>query len=213
LFLSGITIDNFRPQQGSLFCDGLAVGCSWEDSYLIEQQQVKSLNRCIVSSANLLASQIQGFNLLTEWLHSADYNLLPAQGIPLFQKPGQILRHRYIENANLVSNELATNAVRGVTSKIPSPEYAFKVSPDGVFISVRDFFGTLELQSFLPSFKLGPKQAQVQDPQKGAGLGLFLVIRYSSVLIVESQAGVCTTASAFVPSRQDGTKIFYFNQI
>jgi anti-sigma regulatory factor (Ser/Thr protein kinase) len=187
--------------------DGCLCG-SWENAHLVESYDFKTIQNWVIANVGIPASKTQGYRELASWLQSPAGDCLHE--LPNFKALAQRKKHRYLENAQLVANELITNASRAAGDMNSKIEFSYCVSDEGVIISVTDSVGGLAAESFFSAFKLGSKAPLLESPSGGAGLGLYLIIRYSSVILIESDPGVKTKFSVYIPARPDGTKLFYF---
>ncbi len=213
--MSETRLENFIPDQGSILFDGGFLRCSWEDSHLLEDYDFSLVQQWIISSTASRACDIQGYRLLKNWLATVEYSILSKGNVPELTDPKKSKYHRHIENAALVAAELISNARKTSreNSKPNAPvEFAYCATPEGIFISVKDFKGELNPASFLPALKLGLKKPQVENSDQGAGLGLFLILIYSSVVLVKSVPNESSLISVFIPARSNGTKLFYLKQ-
>ena len=213
--MSETRLENFVPDQGSIHFDGGWLRCSWENSHLLEDYDFSFVQQWIISSASSRACDIQGYRLLKNWLSTVEYSILSNGKAPELTDSKKSKHHRHIENAALVAAELISNA-RKSSREDGEPnapvEFAYCATPEGIFISVKDFKGEFNPASFLPALKLGLKKPQVENSDQGAGLGLFLILSYSSVVLVKSVSKESSLISVFIPARSNGTKLFYFKQ-
>ncbi len=182
---------------------------------MLEDYDFSLVQQWIISSKASRACDVQGYRLLKNWLATAEYSILENGKVPELTDPKKSKHHRHIENAALVAAELISNARKTTRENSESNarvEFAYGATPEGIFISIKDFKGELNPVSFLPAFKLGLKKPQVEDSNQGAGLGLFLILIYSSVVLVKSVPNESSLISVFIPARSNRTKLFYFKK-
>ncbi len=213
--MSKTRLENFVPDQGSILLDGGFLKCSWENSHLLEDYDFSFVQQWIISSSFSRVCDIQGYRLLINWLGTVEYSFLTNGKAPDLSAQKDSKHHRHIENAALVVAELISNArkTNGVNIDPNAPiEFAYSSTLDGIFISIKDYQGKFKPESFLPALKLDLKKPQLENSDQGAGLGLFLILSYSSVVLVKSILGESSLISVFIPARSNGTKLFYYKQ-
>lgn len=149
-----------------------------------------------------------------------------SKNCPVLHKSG--LR----EKIETVSEELITNAIfhayqekeghskynrKSEVELLPNESIAFSFYTDsshGVYISVRDFAGTLSLENIGRAFircYSKEKGLQIETKESGAGLGLFMVFELVKHLKIEVLRGQSTTISCLIPIHRNDSSVFTFN--
>lgn len=203
------------PSIGSILNENGRLSCSWEDSHLLQNYDFSTVQHWIISSSKLPANEVQGYQVLKRWLLSAEFSIMTSSLVPELKNAINGKHHRFLENAGLVAAELISNALKADVKALEPDapvELAHLATPEGVFLSVKDYQGELKPQSFFPALVKGMKNPQLEDSARGAGIGLYLILRYSSVVLIDSIQGESSRVSVFIPARSNGTKLFYFKQ-
>lgn len=131
---------------------------------------------------------------------------------------------RILDKVELVLHELLMNAARlNVEAKKDGPPLAlaYGLGPDTLAVSVRDPFGALDGPSLFAAIRRAALEKSVVDePGRGAGLGLFLSLKASGNLVINVSPGRATEVIAFFHRVQSqgeaarmGNSLHYFQEL